>query len=243
MTIDHSGGTFGGTLAVLTVGQSPRVDVTPEIRDLIPGVHILEGGALDELTRGEISRLTPVLGDEVLVSRLRDGSSAVFGRSHVVERMQALIDRLEPEADAILIACSGGFPELTHHVPMLLPDLLLADTLRSVLAPGSTLAVLCPLDRQIEEVRAKYTRLLGTGIGLVIAASSPYVASSEDEDRAIEAFSGSGASALVLDCIGYGRAHRARFGAALRVPVLSARSLSARIAAELVGAHTDGTPS
>ncbi|WP_114043794.1 AroM family protein [Acidipropionibacterium virtanenii] len=61
-------------LGVVTIGQSPRVDMVPEMVDQWPGADVREAGALDDLTADELSRLTPIPGDEVLTSRLRDGS-------------------------------------------------------------------------------------------------------------------------------------------------------------------------
>ena len=66
-------------IAGITVGQSPRTDMTC---DLIPklalNLELVEYGALDGLTLADIERdLAPEPGEEVLVSRMRDGQQAL----------------------------------------------------------------------------------------------------------------------------------------------------------------------
>mgnify|MGYP001754987607 FL=1 len=59
-------------LGAITVGQSPRTDVTDDIMGIFQGkVEILERGALDGLTVEDIDRLAPDAGEYVLVSRMR----------------------------------------------------------------------------------------------------------------------------------------------------------------------------
>src|SRR3989442_131023 len=66
-------------VGLVTIGQSPRSDVVPEMAALIgPGIEVREAGALDGLKRSEIEPLAPTGDDEILVTRPQDGS-AVFG--------------------------------------------------------------------------------------------------------------------------------------------------------------------
>ena len=47
-------------LGLITIGQSPRIDVVPEIRQIIGhGIEVMEGGALDGLTLDEVRKLYP----------------------------------------------------------------------------------------------------------------------------------------------------------------------------------------
>src|SRR6185436_4317778 len=59
-------------VGLITIGQSPRVDVVPEMTAVIgPGVDVREAGALDGLTRAQIDALEPTGDDEILVTRRR----------------------------------------------------------------------------------------------------------------------------------------------------------------------------
>ena len=67
-------------IGAVTIGQSPRVDVTPDILPIFgEGVELLQAGALDGLTKEQIRSMAPLETDYVLVSRLNDGTFAKFG--------------------------------------------------------------------------------------------------------------------------------------------------------------------
>ena len=67
-------------VGLITVGQSPRSDVVPDMAAILGGdVEILEAGALDGLSRAQIAPLAPEGDDEIIVTRLataRRSSSA-----------------------------------------------------------------------------------------------------------------------------------------------------------------------
>ena len=68
-------------VGLITVGQSPRSDVVPDMAAILGGdVEILEAGALDGLSREQIAPLAPEGDDEILVTRLADGSSVFVGK-------------------------------------------------------------------------------------------------------------------------------------------------------------------
>jgi len=63
-------------VGLLTIGQSPREDVVPEMSPFfLPNIKILEKGLLDDLSPEEIRRLKPKTGETPLVTRLRKGGS------------------------------------------------------------------------------------------------------------------------------------------------------------------------
>ena len=51
------------TIGMITIGQSPRVDVVPEIREILgDGIEVLEAGALDGLSLEEVKGFSPRKG-------------------------------------------------------------------------------------------------------------------------------------------------------------------------------------
>ena len=75
-------------LGLITIGQSPRTDVTPDLAPIFgPDIQLCQAGALDGMTAQEIAAFAPEEGDYVLISRLRDGSSAVFAEKHILPRL------------------------------------------------------------------------------------------------------------------------------------------------------------
>ena len=79
-------------VGAVTIGQSPRVDVVPEIKEVTgPGVEFVECGALDDLTLEQVKQLVPKAGDYVLVSRMRDGASVTVAERYVTPLLSKCI--------------------------------------------------------------------------------------------------------------------------------------------------------
>ena len=99
-------------LGLITIGQSPRTDVTPDLAPIFgPDIQLCQAGALDGMTAQEIAAFAPEEGDYVLISRLRDGSSAVFAEKHILPRLQQCIYDLEAKGvELIMFLCTGSFP-------------------------------------------------------------------------------------------------------------------------------------
>lgn len=216
-------------LGVITIGQAPRVDMVPEMARHWPGVEVMERGALDGLTADDVRAAPLREGDEVLTSRLQDGTSAVFGRDLVLPRLQDAITALEDAgAEAVLLVCTGVFPAFTHRRPLLLASPLLVGGV-TALADGPV-GVICPLAEQQPDAVGKFAPL-----AVRTAVANPYRGGPEQFADAARALVRAGATLLVLDCMGYSEAHRDLVReAAPGVGVVVARSLVARLVAEVV---------
>src|SRR6185437_3179710 len=102
------------SLGVVTIGQSPRTDLTGELAAYLPaGTSLLECGALDDLGPAAIAALAPDADEDTLTSRLRDGSSVVLDRRRLVPRLEEAIAALEQQGTEVnLLVCTGTFPPL-----------------------------------------------------------------------------------------------------------------------------------
>lgn len=62
---------------MVTIGQSPRTDITPELKKFISSdIEFLGKGALDGLTLDEVRKLEPKGANDVLLfTRVKDGTS------------------------------------------------------------------------------------------------------------------------------------------------------------------------
>ncbi len=223
------------TLGVITIGQTPRTDLTPELADLLPGVCIAERGALDGLSTSEIREFAPVPGDHVVTTRLRDGRAAVVGQETLVGRIQAAILDLQDEVEVLLLACTGTFPEFLHVKPLIEPDRILAHVLATVASRTRSVGIICPLAEQEEDAKAKYRALLPGTVAFSTAAATPYSTNLASLGVAAKQLRADGAEIIVLDCIGYTARMRSLVIEASGLPVLLARSVAARVAAELLG--------
>ena len=107
-------------IGAITVGQAPRVDVTPDIEPLLRGITLVQRGALDGMTKEELKAIEPEEGDYVLVSRLKDGTSVKMAEKHILPRIQKIITELNEEGmEAILMLCTGQFPHFESSATFL----------------------------------------------------------------------------------------------------------------------------
>jgi protein AroM len=222
-------------LGVVTIGQTPRVDLTPELSALLPGVTLVERGVLDGRTDGEIATFAPRAGDHALTTRLRDGRAAVIGEAAVLRRLPAIITELEHDVDAVLLACTGRFPALAHTKPLFVPDRIIAHAVAAFAADGGTVGVIAPLAEQATDTTKKFSRVLGADTRIAVAVSSPYTDREPSLCAAAARLADDGAGVIALDCFGYTAAMRDAVADASGLPVVVARSVAARLAAEVLG--------
>jgi protein AroM len=224
-------------LGVLTIGQSPRADgLGRDVQQIVgPEVEVVERGALDGLATDEIAALGPRPGEYLLISMLADGSSTRMGRERLLPLVQQRIDELEgrDRVDATLLVCNGAFPPFRHARPLVIPQEAL---LRAVigLAGGERIGVLAPLPEQVAPAERAWRALGATD--LVVVPAGPYSADPATACReGAAAAADAGARLLFLDGFANDRAMQEAARSAFAGPVLRARSLAARLLAEIVG--------
>ncbi|WP_461864443.1 AroM family protein [Thermococcus sp.] len=211
----------------ITIGQSPRVDVVPEIKPYLGDARIIECGALDGLTPEEIKEIAPKEGDYVLVSRLRDGTQVRLSRRKIVERLQKCIEKLEKEVDIIGVLCTGEFPELKSKKLLVEPSLLLLKTIEAI--GVSKLGVIVPDPDQIELTERKWSSIVKD---IKVRSVSPYTGRDEELRRAAQELKD--CELIVLDCIGYSLSAKKIVKNATQRPVVLPRSLMARVIGEIL---------
>ena len=221
-------------VGLITVGQAPRSDVVPDMAAILGAdIDIVEGGALDGLSREQIVRLAPEGDDEILVTRMADASSVFVGKSKMIPLVEARIAALEGKGVALnVLLCTGEFPKLAAKRPLLEPQQLLLGLLRAMTFPGR-LGVLTPSERHVPQTAERWRR---SGFDAVVAPLSPY----EEDDaaavkRAADTLRAGGAGLVVMDCIGFRRKTRDEVAHLVGAPALLANLLVARVAAELLG--------
>jgi protein AroM len=224
----------GSVVGLITIGQSPRSDVVPDMTAVLgPGIDVREAGALDGLQRAEIQALAPTGDDEILVTRLADGSSVFLGKQKIVGLVEERIAGLERGgATLTALLCTGAFPRLRATRPLIQPHPVLLGTLRGLSWRGR-LGVLTPSVPHVPQTEARWRR---DGFDPVVAPLSPY----EEEDpaalrRAADAMRDGGAGLIVMDCMGFRLKSRDELRGLTGVPVILANLLTARLIAEICG--------
>ena len=218
-------------LGLITIGQSPRTDVTPDLAPIFgPDIQLCQAGALDGMTAQEIAAFAPEEGDYVLISRLRDGSSAVFAEKHILPRLQQCIYDLEAKGvELIMFLCTGSFPAFQSHVPLVFPCAVLNGTVPA-LAGRSRIAVITPKAEQREQCMEKWS---GYVQFVEVTWGSPY-GDPEELDRAAREVAEMDVDLVVLDCMGYTSAMKERVRQLSGKPGVLSRTIAARVVMELL---------
>jgi protein AroM len=187
-------------VGIATIGQSPRTDVVPDIAArLPPGTVLLERGALDEADRAELDRLAPLPGEDLLVTRLRDGTEVTLAEARLMPLVHAAVDHMTDRgATIVALLCTGPLAPLPSPVPLLLPARLVRDRVAAA-ASGTRLGVVVPAPGQIASARADWPAAAEAVLPL---AASPY-GSSEALRRAATMLAAWRPDLVLLDCLGF----------------------------------------
>jgi len=217
----------------ITIGQSPRVDVTGEVLRLLPsGLEFLELGVLDGMCRGDVElRFKPGFGETVYVTRLRDGSEVRVSREKIIPLVGECVRRLEEAGvDVIGILCSGEFPRYNASVPIVYPERVLKGFASGISYSG-VVGVLIPAVEQLEYAKRKWGDFFGD---LRVYAISPYTAGLSDFEVLGGRLKADGVKLVIMDCIGYSLVQRDVLRRVGGFMILTARTALAKAVSELL---------
>lgn len=219
-------------IGAVTIGQSPRVDVTKDIMGLFDdSLELVQAGGLDGLTREEIETFAPGPEDYVLVSRLTDGSSVTFAERHILPRLQDAITKMEEEGCAlVMMFCTGSFPETlsAKNIPLIYPCELL-NRLVPLMTKKSSIICMTPSPLQTAQCEEKWKKYVDQ---VKAVAASPY-GEWDALEEAAEQVKNMDGDLIVLDCIGYTQEMKRMFAEKTGKKVVLPRTLLARVVSEL----------
>jgi protein AroM len=214
--------------AFVTIGQTPRVDLVPEMRTWIgDGMAIEEFGALDGLSRAEVDAMAPGPDDHRLVTRLADGTEVVVRKDLMHRRLQRLFDDIgaRPLFCTVLL-CTGHFPPFDVDGLFLDAQSIVDHSVAALAGHARLIGVMVPLRQQIAELHVRP----GAGQTMKVSDASPYAAGRLEQAAAAVA----DADVIVMHCMGYTDAMRRTVAGITGRPVLLARRLVAAALGQLV---------
>jgi protein AroM len=221
-------------VGTLTIGQSPRIDIIPEIQSVLgPNIGIVEKGALDGLTIEDVKRFYPRKDDYILVTRMRDGTEVKVAERYILERLMRCIADFQVEpVELILLLCTGEFPEIESKKILIRPDRILLQMVEGLLDKGK-LGVLIPDPEQIPALKKRWER---TNLELFVEAVSPYAGTEEELNARANRIKSFNVDLVVLDCLGFGVRTKTLFREMIGKPILLPRTVIATLAKEMLGA-------
>jgi protein AroM len=218
-------------IGVVVIGQSPRPSVAAEIAAVLsPGIAIELRGALDGMSRAEIDAIPPMDGYDTLFTLLPDGDGIIISKKQVERRAGERLAQLKQDGvDVTMLACTGKFPNLAPEGLVILPSAVLHHLVEAVL-PKGRLGVFSPLPEQTALIDQKWQRADVEVLGVTLMPGSDEAA----VDRAAQAMAALRPDLVVMDCMGYTSANKARLRLGYSGPVILAIAAAARVVEELV---------
>ncbi|HLR02253.1 MAG TPA: AroM family protein [Virgibacillus sp.] len=219
------------TIGLITIGQTPRLDMTPAIRHYCPsGTTIVEKGGLDGKTETDIQKLAPEKKQTTLVSRLENGEKAIISKEKMLPIIQQQVTALNHmKVDFILLACTGKFDSFNSDRPVIYPDYLLNHVVKGLFQQGR-IGVVIPLPSQSQDIKEKWSE---AGFFATSRFSSPYVFDEEHFSTAISELDKLPLKAIILDCMGYTEEMKQKAQAHTSKPVLLSRNIVFSVMASL----------
>jgi protein AroM len=209
----------GKRLALVTIGQAPRVDITPDMMQGYDEIYkITEFGALDGLTLEDVAKLAPKEGEDRLISRMKDGEEVVCSHAAIEERLVDLFARIDADRfDAILMLCSGKLTEARHSLPVFSPYDALNAEIAECRARGEVIGMISPLAEQMGKNEALFDKPEEARFAHV----TPY---GEGEFEAVgETLKDT--NVIIMNCMGFDSEMAAKVEKAADVPTLTVRQI------------------
>lgn len=216
-------------VGMLTIGQSPRKDITSEIEDVLnENIQIVENGALDGLSNEEIQQYEPNPHETALVTRLQNGSIIKVGKRKITHLMQKSIDQLASDVEVITVLCAGEFPTLESEKIIIRPLRLLHGFVTALFSQGH-MGVLFPTLDQKEMIEQHWKDMKKA----TLRCYPPYGEKKMTLEEITREFRAKKVDAIILNCLGYTKDIKARAGKVCDLPVISPRTLIGRTINEL----------
>lgn len=220
-------------IGLITIGQSPRNDIMSDILPILGNsTEILQKGALDNLSKSQLSEIKPGPTDTILVSSLRDGTSVLMAEEKILGLLQNCIRELENlSVSGIMLLCTGDFKDtLSSNVPLLFPNKILSGLIPSLCDKGNLL-ILVPESAQKKEAVHHWKKL---GINAKAFALSPYCSTDDELRQTAAALSEATGDYILLDCMGYSAEMKDRISGCCNKNILLPRTLLASVLKEII---------
>jgi protein AroM len=217
-------------IGMLTIGQTPRTDVIPSIKEIMgPDYDFIEAGALDGMTKKQIDLLDIRKDDYILATRLNDGSEVKVAKRAIIPLLQKQITKLETAGiNLTVVMCTGRFPAFNAKHLVVTPSEILHGVLDASIKHGK-LGIVYPAVEQITHMEHEFGR---TGLKLYGDFYSPY--DKNGPDALCERLKNEELDLIFLNCFGYDRdltnVIKKRTGA----PVIQSNAIIAKVITELV---------
>lgn len=220
-------------IAFVTIGQSPRIDIVPEMMaDISLGlpagrVEVAEFGVLDGMSADELDSMRANDGEHSFATRLASGAEIVTSKLRTEATLNLLLERVDAQGfDLIVLLCTGTKIEPLKNTLVVEAQRIVDSTVEALAASARQLGVVLPLERQVKDFAERH---VFPGSPRLVAAS-PYAGDDMyDRARMLD-----GCDLVVMHCMGYSKAMLDAVREAVDAPVLLSRRLVAGVVRQMI---------
>ncbi len=208
-------------VAFVTIGQSPRDDIVPEILNALDvDIEPIEVGLLDDLSDKQLDAAGAKNGEPALLTKLRDGTEFVLSMEWVRREIEDLYgDLSERDTDlVVLLSTMFGAPFQPAGATVFC-DLTVDRAIEEFVKAGQNVGVILSLDGQVDHLRLSPQAKAKTKT--VVARPG----NDDDFTVALQAIADS--EIIVLHSMAYAEEDRLRIKQLAGRPVVSAQHLVA----------------
>ncbi|MGF0539961.1 AroM family protein [Agrobacterium sp. ES01] len=220
-------------IAFVTIGQTPRIDLVPEmLAEICVGVpdgkiEYQEYGVLDGMSTQELDGMRAKDGEHSFATRLADGTEIVSSKLRTEEKLNQLLKDIDENGfSLIVLLCTGTRIEPLYKTLVVEAQRIVDSTVEALAASASRLGVILPLQRQVDDFSERH---IFSGSPRLIAAS-PYA----DEDMVERASELKDCDLIVMHCMGYSAEMLDAVRSSVNAPVLLSRRLVAGIVRQMI---------
>ncbi|MGE7674441.1 AroM family protein [Lysinibacillus sp. NPDC094403] len=211
----------------LTIGQSPRSDITPTFKEMFnKNIEIVERGALDALKEAQLLTVIARKEKNICVSRLRDGRSIIINKRKLLPLLQNELSKLEQEVDMVMVLSTDEFSAFTCEKPILYAHRIVTQTI-AAMADQPKIGLIIPHEEQRKSMLKKWENISDE---ITVAIASPYDYGNFEE--AAHYLKNYQVDLIVLDCMGYNEEHKELVRKESGILTILPRTLVARIVLE-----------
>ncbi|UIK04655.1 AroM family protein [Neorhizobium galegae] len=220
-------------IAFVTIGQTPRIDVVPEMMAEI-GIGLPEGrvefrefGVLDGMGPTELDAMRAVDGEHSFATRLKSGQEIVTSKARTEEKLNGLLSRIDAQGfDLVVLLCTGTTIDPLENTLVVEAQRIVDSTVEALAASSRRLGVILPLERQVKDFADRH---VFSGEPKFVAAS-PYAG----DDIGERAKTLEGCDLIVMHCMGYSAGMLDEVRRAVDAPVLLSRRVVAGVVRQMI---------
>jgi protein AroM len=203
-------------IAIITMGQTPRPDVLPELLALLGDVRYDEFGALDGVPDTIIMEKAPRADELSFLTRLRDGTHVILEAGFVTRQTEALVETVDSQGyDLLILAMTGLMARPPTRTPLVHGQYTLDAWISALAAGNSRIGIIYPLTSQ-------HSAFSDNDYGTLLQSSHATIGGHHGTHLADAIDRVSGADLIVMNSVGYTAAMAQQVAGASGKPVVTA---------------------